>query len=419
MKNLIRVYLVIFLITCAEGTIHVVFPPFLESLAYAVSQIGVLSSLFAVLQLAARLPAGAFYAPQRARFVLVGGLALLGLTALGFPAVQGIAPLVALIGLHGFAFGAITTVALALCIDTRPKDYPNGAMMGWYTAAIAAGYAVGQPIGGYLADEFGFPMGFGAMAGFSLLAISIILSLPGLGQSAHAANAGHTRHNWQAPRTPLCGACGELRFNLRQLPSEVLLATLIVFFVNMMFRSLHTFFPLYALAAGISLTQIGFLRSLLSLAAAVVRPFSGKLFQVIPYRRVNHIAMTAAAASVFFSPLMVSSLALLAALHTLMGLSRGLTRVTSATMLAESNATEAQNGGGHAPRNARIGIWSGVYNAGLDLGSITGPAVGGILAGWIGIPNMLGTIAIVVLGTYTVVSLLARRRRVPALITDY
>ncbi|HET7090652.1 MAG TPA: MFS transporter [Anaerolineae bacterium] len=420
MQSLIQVYVVIFLITCSEGTIHVIFPPFLESLAYAVSQIGVLSSLFAVLQLAARLPAGAFYAPQRARVILVGGLALLGLTALGFPTVQGLVPLVALIGLHGFAFGTITTVALALCIDTRPKDYPSGAMMGWYTSAIAAGYAVGQPIGGYLADEFGFPMGFGALAGFSLLAILILLSLPRLGQShqktgpipsahpATAGHAGHTRHQWS------------LRFDPRRLPAEVLLATLIVFFVNMMFRSLHTFFPLYALAAGITLTQIGLLRSMLSLAAAVVRPFSGKLFQVIHYRRVNHMAMIGAAASVLLSPLMVGSMTLLAVLHTLMGLSRGLTRVTSATMLAESNATEApplsppsDGGDDRGGRNARIGIWSGVYNAGLDLGSITGPAVGGILAGWIGIPNMLGTIAIGVLGTYVFISLLARRRRVP------
>ncbi len=395
MQNLIRVYLVIFLITCAEGTIHVIFPPFLESRAYTVGQIGVLSSLFAVLQLAARLPAGAMYSPRRARLALAGGLALLGLTALGFTAFNGLVPLIAMIGLHGFAFGVITTVALALCIDTKPKDYSSGAMMGWYTSAIAAGYAVGQPVGGNLADTFGFPVGFDALAAIALLAILILFSLPGLGPSAPEDATEPTRHRhrqWQ------------LLFDPRRLPAEVLLATLIVFFVNMMFRSLHTFFPLYALAAGLSLTQVGFLRSLLSLAAAVVRPFSGRLFQVIHHRRVNHLAMVAAAGSVILSPVMIGSLTLLAGLHTLMGLSRGLTRVTSATMLAESN----QAGAGQS-----VGVWSGVYNAGLDLGSITGPAIGGLLAAWVGIPWMLVVIPIVVLGTYAIISLMARRRRPP------
>ncbi|MFQ5855961.1 MAG: MFS transporter [Anaerolineae bacterium] len=396
MKNLIRIYLVIFLITGAEGTMHVIFPPFLEARAYLVSQIGLLSALFPALQLAARLPAGALYAPRRARLVLAGGLLVLGLTALGFVAFTGVVFLAAMIMLHGFAFGTVTTVALALCIDAKPADYASGAMMGWYTSAIAAGYALGQPVGGFLADNFGFSAGYGSTAALSLVAILVILSLPGLGQSASQAGTEHARRR---------GSRWSLRFDPRRIPTGVLLATLIVFFVNLMFRSLHTFFPLYALAVGLSLTQIGFLRSLLSLAAAVVRPFSGKIFRVIHYRRVTHLAMLLAAGSVILSPVMTGSMTLLTALFVLMGLSRGLARVTSATMVAESNDQAERH---------RIGVWSGVYNAGLDLGSITGPAVGGYLASLVGIPRMLAVIPTFALGTYVAISLRARRRRVQA-----
>lgn len=396
MQNLIRVYLVIFLITMAKGTINVIFPPFLEERAYAVSLIGLLSSLFAVFQLVARLPAGILYSPPRVRLTLAGGLLVLGLTAIGFSAFEPTAALAALIILNGFAFGVITTVALALCIDTKPEDYSSGAMMGWYTSAIAAGYAVGQPVGGFLADHFGFLAAFEGTAVFSLVAILVILSLPGLGQSAsyagtEQAQRGSSRWNF--------------RFNPRQIPVGVLLATMIVFFINLMFRSLHTFFPLYALAVGLSLTQIGFLRSLLSLAAAAVRPFSGKIFQVLHYRRVTHLAILLAAGSVMLSPVLADSMGWLVVLFVLMGVSRGMARVTSATMLAESN-DQAQE--------RRVGIWSGVYNAGLDLGSIAGPAVGGFLASLLGIPGMLMVIPTLALGTYVLISLSARRKRLQA-----
>ncbi|RME43570.1 MAG: MFS transporter [Chloroflexi bacterium] len=393
MTNLLRIYLVIFMTTAAEGIVHVIFPPYLNARAFLVSQIGLLSGLFPVLQLAARLPSGTLYTHRRARAVLTAGLALLGLSSIGFAVFVGFVPLVIMIMLHGFAFGAVTTVALALCIDLKPGNYSSGAMMGWYTAAIAAGYSVGQPIGGYLADTFGFGAGFSGTAAFSLLGISAVLTLPTPGGRVtyrQALEAEHQRHRWS------------FRVDPRRLPASVLLATLIVFFVNLIFRSLHTFFPLYALTMGISLTQYGLLRSLLSLAAAVVRPFSGRLFEVLHYRRVTHIAMVVAAGAVILSSIMVRSMAALVVLYVLMGLSRGLNRVTSATMIAESS-DESDSGS--------IGVWSGIYNAGLDLGSITGPAVGGYLAAVLGIPRMLILLPTIALGVYILVSLTARRRR--------
>lgn len=377
----------------AQGTIHVIFPPFLEERAYIVSQIGLLSSLFAVFQLIARIPSGVLYSARYARLVLTAGLTILGLSALGFTAFEHTVILLVMIILNGFAFGAITTVALALCIDAKPKDYPSGAMMGWYTSAIAAGYAIGQPVGGYLADRFGFSAGFAGTAVLSLLAILVIASLPGLGQSGSPPNediSARSRHRWS------------LRHNFKQIPSGVLMGTVIVFFLNLMFRSVHTFFPLYALAVGISLAEIGFLRSLLSLSAALVRPFSGRLFEVLHHRHVTHVAMVAAAAAVLLSPALVQSMSFLILLFVFMGISRGLLRVTSATFVAESND---QNQG------SQIGVWSGIYNAGLDIGSIAGPAVAGFVASFIGIPSMLAVIPTIALATYVFIALVARRRR--------
>lgn len=383
----------------SKGTINVVFPPFLEGRAYLVGQIGLLSSLFAVFQLVARIPSGVLYSPRRARYALIIGLTALGFSALGFTAFEHTTFLVVMIIFNGFAFGAITTVALALCIDAKPEDYPSGTMMGWYTSAIAAGYAVGQPVGGYLADSLGFAASFASTAALSLLAILVIASLSGLAEIQSRPTQD------TAIRSP---ARWSLRYNLRRIPSGVLMGTLIVFFVNLMFRSVHTFFPLYALAVGISLAQIGFLRSSLSLAAALVRPFSGKLFQILHHRHVTHIAMVAAAGAVFLSPVLTRSMTWLFLLFVFMGISRGLLRVTSATFVAESSDKNKGN---------KVGVWSGVYNAGLDVGSIAGPAVGGFVASFIGIPSMLAVIPTLALGAYACISIITRRQRQQAVRT--
>lgn len=378
----------------AKGTINVIFPPFLQSRAYAVSLIGLLSSLFGIFQLVARLPSGVLYSPRYAKLTLSVGLLMLGLTALGFTAFESLAALTVMIVLNGFAFGSITTVALALAIDAKPPDYASGAMMGWYTSAIAAGYSVGQPVGGFLADRYGFAAGYAGTAVLSLIAILIILSLSGLGSTAPQSAADK--------ETQRVGRQFRLRrSDLGQIPAGVLLATAIVFFLNLMFRSLHTFFPLYALAAGITLSQIGLLRSILSLMATLVRPLSGKLFEVVHHRRVTHAAMVAAAAAVMIATALTPWMLWLMVLFAFMGLSRGLLRVTSATFLAESNE---QIGGG------RIGVWSGLYNGGLDFGALVGPAVGGYLASLMGIEAMLRVLPIVALATYTIISLLAWRR---------
>ena len=398
MNDLVRVYLIIFLITLSEGTINVVFPPFLEARAFAISQIGVLLSLLAAFQLLARIPAGLFYSRARVRLLLGGGLSLLGLSATGFALFSHAPGLVGMIVLHGFAFGAITTIALALCIEAKPRDYPSGAMMGWYTSAIAAGYSVGQPIGGYLADHFGYRAAFGSTATFSLLAVLVVLKVRGLSQGAAAVRGTDSAIRKEAASP----AAGLWRIDPRQIPPGVWLAALIVFFLNLMYRSLHAFFPLYALAVGITLTQIGFLRSTLALAAAAVRPFSGSLFRHIDHRRVTHIAMVVAAAAVLLSPRLTFSISWLVVLFVFMGLARGLLRVTSATILAEYS---------EEARSDTVGVWSGVYNAGLDMGSIAGPAVGGYLAGLASIPTMLTIIALAVLASYAVIFVVARHRR--------
>jgi MFS family permease len=93
-----------------------------------------------------------------------------------------------------------------------------------------------------------------------------------------------------------------------------------------------------------------------------------------------------------FGPLVV--------LFTVNGSCRGPLRVTSAATVAEVRA-EGQD----------VGIASGVYNAGLDVGAIVGPALGGVVAASVGLGTMFQLIAIGSFAFYLAVALATRRGR--------
>ncbi len=80
----------------------------------------------------------------------------------------------------------------------------------------------------------------------------------------------------------------------------------------------------------------------------------------------------------------VTQVAPLALLYALLGMCRGLLRVTSATMLAEERRQHEVN----------VGLTSGVYNSGLDLGSMLGPPAVGALAGVFGLPTTFCILAV-------------------------
>src|SRR6059058_1495585 len=125
-------------ITTTKGTMEIAFPPYLAGYGYALSLIGFLTSLIAVLQLVSRLPVGVAYRADRVKRQFA--LALVAFA----------------ISTSGFAFGSLGTLGLALAIDVS-GGRRAGVSMAWYTAANSTGYALGALIGGSLADTIGIP----------------------------------------------------------------------------------------------------------------------------------------------------------------------------------------------------------------------------------------------------------------------
>lgn len=379
-----KVYVSILLVTAAEGGMNTIYPPFLEKSRYTIEQIGWIVALFGVTQLAARLPAGALYGAGSAKPLFITFVVLFILSTIGFAYAGGTIYLLALTLLHGFAFGAIGTVMLAWIIELKPANSSHGATMGWYTAALSAGYSIGSFGGGYLADHLGFAftfLGIGVIPVISIL-VGLTLPTPTVPLIPPPVESGKPRNRW----------------SLRELRGVVtrnlVLATLIAFYLNLLDDGFAAFFPLFGLSVGMSLTSIGFLKGLKSLMATGLRPMAGLVFRYINFKTLNNLLIIAWALVVIVFPSLREPW-MFALVFIVIGACRGLLRVTSATMIAEEKARDTRG----------IGIASGVYNAGLDAGAFVGPLVAGYIASVTDIPTMFRIVPLALLAVYFPVAL--------------
>ena len=256
--------------------------------------------------------------------------------------------------------------------------------MGWYTAAISFGYAIGAFLGGALADAFSVAASLAVLGALPALSAALVLRLPPLDAPPH-----------EVPRAP--GLRGLLVAHAH-VDSRVWVAFVIVLYINVVSDAIDSFFALYALAIGLPLAASGFLKGLKSGAATFIRFISAGVFRYVDHRTVNVWGVVLMALSTVLIPVF-PTFAPLVVLFAVNGICRGLLRVTSAATVAEVRA-EGQD----------VGIASGVYNAGLDVGAIVGPAVGGVVAASVGLGTMFQLVAVGSFAFYVAVTLVTRHR---------
>ncbi|MBA3475873.1 MAG: MFS transporter [Actinobacteria bacterium] len=378
-------YLIAAACTTAEGTLLLVYAPYLDGYGYALPTIGTLSALFNVFRLASRVPVGAAYRPRRARRQLVLWLLLFTAATSGFAVAGGSLPLVVLLTVvHGFAFGALGTINLAVVIDAT-EGRRAGVSMGLYTAALSGGYALGAFAGGALSDAVGIPAAVAIIGALPALAVPLVLARPPLAAQPHPLEHGP-------------GLGGLWRAH-RDLDARVWLAFVIVMYINLVSDAVDTFFALYGLAIGLPLAATGALKGIKSGAATFIRFISAGVFRFVDHRAVNFWGVILMGVATFTIPFF-GSFAALAAVFFVAGVCRGLLRVTSAAMVAELRA-EGRN----------VGVASGVYNAGLDIGGIIGPVLAGVVGNAIGLAPMFQVLAAGSVLAYLAVALSSARSR--------
>jgi len=372
-------YLICLATTTTEGMLQVLYAPYLDAAGYALPVIGVLTSTLSVMRLVSRVPAGTGYRAERARRQIVLGLIALSATTAAF-AFGGMPFLVIPVSLaHGFAFGSVGTVNLAATIDATGGKRA-GAIMAWYTAALSTGYAAGSFLGGALADAYGLPVALFVAGLVPFLGILAAIALPRIEAAPHPVERGG-------------GLGGLLRAGAR-IDQRVWLAFAIVLYVNLLADSVDGFFSLYGLAIGLPLAASGALRGLKSASATFIRFGSIVLFRFVDHTSINFWAVLVMGVAAFLIPFAGANVALLAVVFVASGLCRGILRVTSTATVAEMRA-----------EGKDVGLASGIYNAGLDIGAIVGPAVGGVVASAVGIPAMYQIVAVGSLAMYFAVAL--------------
>ncbi|MPZ88003.1 MAG: MFS transporter [Nitriliruptorales bacterium] len=348
--HLAALYAATFLSTVGDGSVQLLLPPHLASTGLSPGTIGPVVAAYSVAALVSRVVAGAVYRADRIALLVSGGCVASAIAFVLIARSSSVPVLVALSAMNGMGWAAASTGGLAAIMELR-RGANAGVVMGWYTGFIGAGYAAAGFLGGVLGDHLGTA---GAITALAVVPVVASVALGGILRGVRHVEAG------DYPRRPSLSAFARLQ-------PYVWLAFFIALHLNLLSGVLHTYFPLYGLAIGLSLTQIGVLTGTHSALGSAVRFVAAPLFRVVPYRRTLPWLVAIGGLSVAAMVLSSAYTALLIAWGVL-GLSRGVLRVASSALVMDSSREDGRD----------RGAASGVYLAGLDVGKIVGPLAGGM-----------------------------------------
>ena len=384
------VYLSVFLFVAGNSALSILIPVYLSRRGgLGAAQIGLVVGVFGLSSLAARLPAGMAYSAARGNtFLLAGGALSAGAFAL-VPLVHGTVAFAVLMGLNGLGWSVATTAQLALLVARPPGGVSTAAAMGWFSGATGLGNMAAGVLGGLSADLLGLRTTFFVLAATPLVGALLMTR----SVSSSAALAGADAAPRLSRRRPVWSS-------LAGMPLAVWAGVLVMFFINGLNALTNTFQPVLALAAGLSLTQIGALSSIRSWASSSSRFGSGPLFQRFDPAGLTLPLVVAGTAATSLIPSAIESFVLQVPLFLVAGLSRGLLRVTGSADAFDAAGADDR---GH-------GLTSALLYGGLDLGKIVLPVVGGVVAHAWGIATMLRVLPLALLVLYLALAVPARRR---------
>ena len=353
-------------ITTQNNVSWLLISPYLQHLQFPVAAIGSLISLSPLLSLVSRIPTGIAYRQSRARSLLTIAVVVMGVCSFFYSFAVNALTFALVHGMNGLAYGAATTLYLAYYVDSLGRDENRSHAMGYYVGSLAVGYSTGNFLAGYLADEFGYDVAFSVAGLLSLVALAFVWTLGG-------DPAPKTAATTRAPRVQL-----RLGDSLKAVFDPGMLEVMIVaLFLNFLNQVGGVFLPLYGLAIGVSLTQVGVIRGVYTLCNAVTRPLSGLVVTRFGHRRLSRAGLALQSVLLMLVPVCGNFITLLA-VSTGTGFLRAVAVVGNAVGLIEDvNETKVQRG-----------MASGIYNAAGDLGNIMGPSVGGMIAAFAGLSGL-------------------------------
>ena len=364
--NTLKLCLPVIAITVQNNVPSLIIPPFLQQLQFPVATIGSLISLSPILALASRVPMGMAYKKSRARMLMSIGIVAMAVSNFLYSHAGNALAFALVHGINGFAFGAVTTLYMAFYVDSLPPDENRNHAMGYYVGCLAAGYSIGSFVAGYVADRFGYAVTFYVAALLSFFCLVLIWFAGG------TSTRDSAKQERIAPPTLRLGDLFKAA-----LEPEMAGVIVVALFLNIIHQMGNVFLPLYGLAVGLTLTQVGVIRAFYSLCNAITRPLSGFVVNRFGHRRLSYGGMPLQSGIMMLVPAFTDFGTLLA-LYIAAGFMRAVALVSNAVGLVQ-DIDETK-----VPRGAT----SGLYNAAGDLGSILGPSMGGLIASFTGIAGL-------------------------------
>jgi MFS family permease len=358
-----QMYLAMFFVCVAASMTSATFPPYVRASGYDVATVGFLVSVYSVMSLASRLPAGALAAGRRSHLVAVGATALFAMSTAAYAVAGDLASFTVIRALNGFAYGVITTVNMALLMEAIHQPERRASATGWYLGWIAAGHATGGFLSGLVVDHLGFH------TAYLLLAVVIVVGLPF--SVARGAPTPGARGMTPSARLP-SGVPWRAALSV-----TLLIPALQGFTLNALSQVMWTFYPLYGLSVGLTLTALGVHAGGFSTTSMIARALVGQVSHRVSYRQVGTISLSATAVLTMLVPLFSAFLPLLV-LNVMLGALRAGALVGSMVATFEFAGADAR----------KRGMAAGVYSFGSDSAMVGAPLVGGLIAEQIGLDGI-------------------------------
>lgn len=353
-----KTYAAMFIVCISSSALSAVFPPFAQARVPDVTTVGFLVAVYSVLSLASRLPAGALCSAGLGMLGAVGSTLTLAATYAAYAVAADFVSLTAVRALNGLAYGVFTTVNMAQLMEAIERPEQRPVVTAWYLGCMAAGHAVGGFVSGVLADVLGYDRAF------LLMALLTLGALPFLGSRSKPA---------RRPAAPAAqGPSGHQWAFMLSLP--LLVSALQGFAVNALSQIIWTFYMLYGLEVGLTLTMLGVHRGAYSTTSMITRPLVGELAGRISYSRLATGGLVLTAGLTLLVPLLTTFWPLLL-LNIVLGGLRAAALVGSMVAAVEYAGTDQRKRGAAA----------GVYSFASDAANVTAPLIGGVLADRIGL----------------------------------
>lgn len=381
-------YLVITALSALQGAQLSLVAPYLNSLGYPPALIGALVAVATVVSLVSRLPVGLVYRAEHARWLRALAVAALALALAVHPLVVAPLAVLAVRAVTGLAYGLATTVNFARFVDEQPAGPDRARAMGYYTAGIAVGYSIASFVVGFVVEAGGFGVAFLTGAALVLTGVLGLLDRTPLAYSpllaaavaGASSDAGHPRaaaaaapsdEGAVARSSSQPGGLAAARALL--LSPALLVLVLESFMLNAHWAFWNAWLPLYALSFGIGLADVGLTRAAFGLFNAIGRPLGGGVVARLGAQRLAVLGLTIQCLLLMLLPAMPWLGALLV-IFILIGVLRAVGIVANTVGVVD--CSDALGLG--------RGRMAAMFNTSSDLGILSGPAIGGLVAQVIG-----------------------------------